>query len=203
MPTAKGKITEIKHRDVDVKGEKKKKFLIRIHSSNVQFSGFGDCPWKPEQEVEFEYTIDEKEYTDQNTGEKKKFTFYNIKQPSKAAQAVEKAIAPMFEELIEILAMPKISVSIERTIQKKEFEPKKWTAFISCPIRTGDSAAKMIKILMDTIEAEINDRIKEDLKGVEGIKENPPAPAPDFKSAETGEIGQKSLIDKAMEKAGT
>ena len=163
MPEAKGKIVSIESKVIKCKNRKgeledRNKHTIKLENDDKYYGLFGDLPYKKGEDVSFEYTIDKKEYEDTETGEKKEYTFYNIKQPSKTEQAVSKIIEPKFNELIKILSMPHMTVSMEKTIQEQQFEPKKFAVHLKVPLQNIDP--KVIKEVVDIVEAEIDARVK-------------------------------------------
>lgn len=199
MATVKGKVISAREITTETGREM---FFVKLEGSDTEYSGFGKNPYKEGEVAEFEYTT-------KKSGDR---VYYNIRQ-KKESQEQKKDEDGDLKTLIKTLAMPKVSVSIEQTIQVNQYEPKKFSAFISVPITEGENAAERIKHLFDVIEAEISARINGNPKGGDTPTKTEKSPEganlkPESKSgvklenANTSEKGQKSLITNAMEKEG-
>lgn len=135
METIKGKVERI--------SQKEKGYGIYIDGN--WYNGWGQCPYKKNQEVEFEY--------------EEKDGFRNIKQPSKVEKTIEKTIEPKFNEIIKYLAMPHVTISVEKTIQESQFEPKKIAIHMKTPVDKLDS--NTLSELINLAETEIHRKCEE------------------------------------------
>ena len=134
MPRVKGTIKAI--------SQKPTSFGVMIN--DVWYNGWGKCEWKKGQEVEFEY--------------EEKDGFKNIKEPEKKEfkPASERS---KIDEIIKYLSMPHITASVEKTIQEKQYEPKKIAIHLKVPAQNLDPV--FLKNIMDLAEDEIDRRTKD------------------------------------------
>jgi hypothetical protein len=137
----KGTIEKITFRG---EGEKKS---FGIAMLGQWYSGWGECPYKEGEDVEFQYI--EKDVNGK--------VYKNIYKPSKIAEKVADVVVSKvgtkLDDLIMSLNMPKISVMVEKTIQEEQFEPKKVSCHIS--MNVDDVTPEKIAYLIKMAEIEV------------------------------------------------
>jgi hypothetical protein len=197
MPEKKGTVAKVRVKpDVLIKGEKQDMYFVTLADSQAEYSGIGSCPWKKGETAEFAYII--KEEDDK--------TYLNITGIlNTPADSLKKAseLNPdaKIDRLILAIAGAKVSVSIDKTISERPFEPKKYSIFLTLPIGIANPAEMALKVheLLDTAENELSARIN-------GKASNPKAHdnlnqverrSQGFQDdTSTSTPGQKSLIPK-------
>ncbi len=151
----KGEVVKTNEKNITLKdGSEKLKYFVTVKkhdNSLMTLSGWGKCPYEAGQVVEIEYDEDRVTNPDGSVS-----VYYNIKPPSKTEQAVDKVVTPKIEELIQVLAQPSLTVSIEKTIQEKQYEPKKIAVHLKVPIKHIDP--QLIKNIINIVEAEVDER---------------------------------------------
>lgn len=138
MPTVKGKIEKY-----GFNGDNN--WWIKVGGFENIIGGFGKMPDNiktaidSQSEIDIEYHIKKGDTKD----------FYNYGPEPKRKGGNGKAT----EELLKILVMPKLSVAVEKTIQEKQFEPKKISVHISQHVESADP--ERIRAMIELIEAEV------------------------------------------------
>lgn len=141
IKTIKGKIEKITYRG---EGEKKSFGIAMLGN---WYSGWGECPYKEGDEVEFQYKENEV------NGKVYKNIFKPSKIAEKVADVVVQRVGTKMDDLIMALNMPKISVMVEKTIQEDQFEPKKVSCHIS--MNVDDVTPEKISYLIKMAEIEV------------------------------------------------
>jgi len=174
MEKIKGIVEQTGTDTAQIKGVATAKFWVKLKDDTRRFSGFGTCPWKEEEEIEFEY---ETQTLDSGA------TFFNIKS--------KKQFKSNFADIVKALTMPKVSVGYEKTIQVNQYEPKKVSCYITMSAEelNPEKIQSMIKIAKGEVEAEI--------KGVQ----EPAAKEPKEKPEETKKSEGDGLLNRAFDNA--
>jgi hypothetical protein len=158
MPQARGKVVKIEVKNVNTKYGNKDKSNITL-DNGVTYAVWGISPFVEGEIVEFEY-----EDSTSTTG----VVYHNIKLPKKPGQApnfAPSATSAKFDELVKILAMPKVHVGITQEVVAEVIKAgsydKVLTKTYSINLTANPEAIDPVKIaaLMDIAEAEISMRI--------------------------------------------
>ncbi len=134
----------------EIKAISQKEKGYGININDVWYNGYGKCPYTKGQVVEFEW---EPKTSDDGR------TWNTIKQPSKTEKVIEDKVTPKIDEIIKYLAMPHVTISVEKTISEAPYEPRKMAIHIKTPIE--NITQTKLTALMDMAIAEIEDRIIE------------------------------------------
>ena len=130
--------------------------MFTVTVNGLKYSGFGSPNYKKGDEIEFQY--------EENVVEKegKQITYRNIKGlGAKIADApTSKLEKDNVDEVVKYLAMPKIKVRVEKTVQEVEYEPKKISVGIEMPIDVV--SGERIGEVIDLASAEIVKRLKKE-----------------------------------------
>jgi len=99
--------------------------------------------------------------------------YSNIVFPSKTAEAAAEVVTeklnPKFEELIKVLAMPRISVGFEKTIQENQYEPRKVSAHLTMNAESIDP--EKIQAMLKLVESQVMSKIKNHTASTEKIND--------------------------------
>jgi hypothetical protein len=200
MPEKKGTVAKVRVKpDVLIKGAKQDMYFVTLEDSQVEYSGIGTCPWKKGETAEFMYIVNE---------EAEGKVYLNITSILNApAEPLKKAseLTPdaKIDQLIQAIAGAKISVSIDKTISERQYEPKKYSVFISVPvgIRNPVEMAQKIHELFDMAEVELANRVngKPKPNTLNPWPEKPATsetgkPTGSQESSDSSPPGQKSLV---------
>jgi len=198
MPEKKGTVAKVRVKsDVLIKGEKKDMYFVTLEDSQMEYSGIGTCPWKKGETAEFAYIVNE---------EAEGKTFLNITSilnvpADSLKKASELTQDAKIDRLIQAIGGAKISVSIDKTISERAYEPKKYSVYITVPIATTELAkiAWDLHELMNLAEVELATRVN---GKVSKQPEKPPEPSKPSEpksfqeSMDISVPGQKSLVPK-------
>ena len=141
MEKIKGIIEEIGTETIQIQGKDTAKFWVKVKGDGRKFSGLGNCQWKEGDEAEIEF---ETKTLDSGA------TFFNIRGKKKPYSG--------FGDVIKALTMPKVTVGYEKTVQERQFEPKKVSVYVSMNAEEIDpkKIQSMIQIAKGEVEAEIS-----------------------------------------------
>jgi len=137
----------------------KDKFSITLEGG-ISFTGWGVSPYKEGDDVEFEF--EDNQWTDPESQEVK--TFHNIKQKG-ARPATINQPNPKMDELVKILAMPKIHIGLTQEVASEIIKAGSYdkvltkTFTINLTVNPENIDPQKIAALMDIAEAEIACRI--------------------------------------------
>jgi len=161
---AHGQITKVTEKPVKTKWGMKDKYWITLDGKS--YGGWGNCPWKEGQDVEFEYEEREVEIdqVDEISGGtfKKKVTFLDIKNP-KTPQAFVQSVdtSGTIGKLIEQMNMPKLHVG--RTEKSGDYNKYEYNVNVTIPAKNPlDITVEQIIQLQDMLAKATKDRKEKD-----------------------------------------
>jgi len=155
MPQAKGKVIKTETKMIKTKFGDKDKTRISLEDG-IAYEVWGISPWKEGEIAEFEY-----EDSTSSTGA----VYHNIKLPKRLGQAPTTAPSPKFDELIKILAMPKVHVGITQEVVAEVIKAGSYdkvltkTYSVNLTMNPENIDPQKIAALMDIAEAEIMVRV--------------------------------------------